>query len=210
MTESLGPRRCQQVPDVAGRLLQVLAGAVVAWTLMASTLARAADEANVHAAYVINFIRYSRWPDPQPVDQPYVIAVLGPAGTAATFRTAAGSAAHIGGREFVVRIVPVNPVAPALTQAVRALQQDLQGVHVVYVAASYHGWNRAIVAAVAGRPVLTVGIGHEFVEAGGMFGLFENGGRVSFGTNENVIRNASVSISARVLVLARPFATQGG
>ena len=103
-----------------------------------------------------------------------------------------------------VRLLPLNTIAPDRALAVRTLKAQLDDARVVYVAASHHGWNDSVVAAVADRPVLTVGVGGDFIAAGGMFALFEKQGRVAFSANEDAIRRAALDVSARVLVLARP------
>ena len=162
------------------------------------------DEASLHAAYVINFIRYSKWPTTGAAAQPYVIAVLGPPESAVALRRLCERAGPVEGRAIVVHALTLNSVAPAPAEAIATLRQELGEVNVVYLAESHRGWNRVAIAAVAGRPVLTVGVGSDFVEAGGMFGLMRNGSQVTFSANEPVIRRNPVDVSARVLMLARP------
>lgn len=174
-----------------------------------AAVARPTDEASLHAAYLLNFVRYSRWPDPGPPARPYVIAVLGPLESVAAVRELARRAGKIEGRPIVVRPLSFNTAAPARDEAVRTLRREISGAQVVYVAASHRSWNSAVVAATAGRPVLTVGVGSRFVAAGGMFGLVEDHGRVVFTANSEVIRASPLNISARVLMLARATPAPG-
>lgn len=166
--------------------------------------AERADEASVHAAYVINFLRYTRWPGPESPSHPRVIAVVGPAEDAAALEALARRAGPIEGRAILVLPVPVNAAAPSRAEAAEAMRLELAEVHVVYVSRSHRAWNRAVIAATAGRPVLTVGVESGFVGDGGMFELFRDEGRVLFRANEPAIRTAAIEVSARVMVLARP------
>lgn len=187
------------------------ASVLVLASLPAARPSRAAapDEASVHAAYVINFVRYATWPGTATAaSTPYVIAALGPPESIAALKQLASQAGRVEGRRIAVRPLSLNTAAPSQRRAIAALEDDLEGVHVVYVAASHRAWNDAVIAVTRDRPVLTVGTGSDFVTAGGMFGLIESRGRVRFTVNENVIRRSPVQVSARVLMLAR--APQGG
>lgn len=187
------------------------ASVLVVASLPAARPAQAAapDEASVHAAYVINFVRYATWPGTvAEASTPYVIAALGPPESIAALKQLASQAGRVGGRRIAVRPLSLNVAAPSQRRAIAAVADDLDGVHVVYVAASHRAWNEAVIAATRDRPVLTVGIGGDFVTAGGMFGLIESRGRVRFTANENAIRRSPIQVSARVLMLSR--APQGG
>lgn len=187
-----------------------LAGSALLWLALALGAAPSAgaetptDEAGVHAAYVLNFVRYSRWPEPSPPERPYVIAVLGPLEAVAALRGLARRAGRIDGRPVVVKLLALNTAAPPREEAVPTLRQELADVHAVYVGASHRSWSGAVVAATAGRPVLTVGAGSRFASAGGMFGLVEQQGRVVFVANPDAIRASPLQVSARVLALSRP------
>lgn len=180
----------------------LLGGLVVAFALMPQAPAAPADAASLHAAYVINFIRYTRWPDAQ-ARSPLVIAVLGPGEASTMLGRLARKAGPVEGHPLRVRRLPLNPIAPSRAEAIDALRESLAGAAVVYVAASHQSWNEAVIAAVKGQPVLTVGVGGEFVAAGGMFGLVEDAGRVHITANEAAVRRAPLDVSARVLLLAR-------
>lgn len=170
------------------------------------------DVESVYNAYVLNFVRYARWPDSDTLGVPYVIAVIGPPGTAATLRQLVSRGEGVSGHPLSVRSISFNAIAPPPEQAIKALRGTLGDARVVFVAQSHRSWNAPVIAAVKGQPVLTVGVGGGFVAQGGMLGLFEKNGRVNFSANEEAIRHSSVEVSARVLVLARPAPTgpQGG
>ncbi len=173
----------------------------------APTLLKAdpASRDSVHAAYLINFMRYAKWP-PQAMDPGrHVVVVVGPAAAASTLRELAARAGPVAGRAVMVRGLSVNAGAPARADALRLLAPELERAHVVYVAESHRAWNATVVQAAAGRPVLTVGVGGDFIRSGGMLALFEDRGRVSFSANPEAIQRATVDLSARVMVLSRPL-----
>jgi hypothetical protein len=169
--------------------------------------AQAVDAESIYEAYVLNFIRYSRWPDSATGSGDYVIAVVGPPGTAADLRLLAERNGPVQGHALRVREIALNRLAPARADAVRALQAKLGDARVVFVAPSHRSWNSAVIAATQGKPVLTVGVGGDFVRQGGMLALFDHQGRVNFCANEAAIKQSSVDVSARVMVLARTAPT---
>ena len=174
------------------------------------TPAETADQASVYSAYVINFMRYAQWPPPASEEPRYVIAVLGSPDAAAALRSLATRADTIRGRPVVVRTLALNAAAPASAEALQALRSELGQPHAVFVAASHVAWNEAVIDAAQGRPILTIGVGSEFVEKGGMLGLVQEQGRVGFSANKLAIQRASVEVSARVMVLARPLRPRTG
>jgi hypothetical protein len=192
------------------RLAALLVLALGSMLAMPASRAVPADETSIHAAYVINFARYSKWPGTEASTEPFVIAALGPPESIAALKRLAAQAGGSAGRRIAVRPISLNTVAPPQDRAVRAVQSRLDGAHVVYVAASHRAWNDAVIAATRDRAVLTVGVGSDFTATGGMFGLIEDRGRVRFTANEDVIRRSPIQVSARVLMLARmPRAREG-
>ena len=169
-----------------------------------TNLVATTDVESVFEAYVINFVRYTRWSDSDSAGSPYVIAVLGSPDVAASLRQLAARSGQIDGHPLVVRPLALNTIAPSHDTAVRTVHDDLDDARVVYVASSHRSWNDAVIDAVAHRPVLTVGVGSAFVAQGGMLGLFEHDGRVNFSANDSAIKSAPIDVSARVLMLARP------
>lgn len=203
-----GPRSARAPRRQSALLLSLLlcAGLVLA-PLRAP--AETADPASVYATYVINFMRYAQWPSPASEEPRYVIAVLG-SSDAAALRSLATRAGTIRGRPVMVRTLALNAAAPAPAEALQALRSELGQPHAVFVASSHGAWNEAVIAATQGRPILTIGVGGEFVDKGGMLGLVQEQGRVGFSANRIAIQRASVGVSARVMVLARPPRPRAG
>lgn len=186
----------------ARRVLGPLLAALFAVLPVRHVQAASEDEMRVHAAYVMNFVRYSRWPGAD--EGPLVIAVLGTAENADALRGLAERAGSINGRRLSVRRLPLASIPPAAPAARDALAAATAHSHVLYVGSSHRAWSRTVAAATAGRPVLTIGPGQAFVAAGGMFGLYLDRGHVRFAVNAPAIKASSVDVSARLLVLARP------
>jgi hypothetical protein len=172
--------------------------------------ARAAplDETKVHAAYVINFVRYSRWPRLAP-GAPLVITTLGGPESADALRGLASRAGAVEGHPLQVRALALGRVPPSGEEATAVIAAEAADAQLVFVDASHRAWNQAVIAAFAGRPVLTVGMGSEFVAGGGMFGLVNREGRMVFTANNEAIARNPVDVSARVLMLARPLEPGG-
>ena len=171
--------------------------------------AQRTDETTVHAAYLVNFLRYAHWPEGDTRSR-WVIAVIGSREAADDVAAVVRRVPEIDGRRIVVRHVGVVPVAPHRDVSLAALERSLAGAHMVYVASSHASWHAAVVEATVGEPVLTVGAGAGFVAAGGMFELFPDGGHVYFGANTAAIAVAPVRVSARVVNLARPLPRRDG
>lgn len=175
-------------------------------------LAETADRESLHSAYVINFVRYAQWPAPVSEQPRFVIVVLGSPEAAGALRALTNRAGRIHGRPAVVLTLDLNAAAPARVDALQTLTAELGQPHAIYVAPSHAAWSEAVIDAALGKPILTIGVGAEFVQKGGMLGLLDERGRVRFSANEAAIQRASVSISARVMKLARPLPlqTEGG
>ena len=180
----------------AGALLSVSSG--TAFPAVATT----PDEMRVHAAYVLNFIRYSRWPAAR--GESLNIVVVGSSGDASVLRETASRAGAVQGRVVHVRHLPLASVAPPPAEAASAVTDSLRRAHVVYVGASHYSWARTVASATAGRPVLTVGARPGFLREGGMIELYLQQGMVRFDVNAPAIKASPLDVSARLLVLARP------
>ena len=145
----------------------------------------------VEAAYLLNFIRYTAWPSEAapPPEAPLVVVMYRAPATADALEAIAEHE-RVSGREIEVR--------RARSEA--DLDQEIPGAHVLYV-----GEEADAGAALSrgGDLVLTVGAAAGFSANGGMFGLASAGSRVVFDANLDAIRTSGLTVSARVLQLAR-------
>jgi hypothetical protein len=179
--------------DVPRLATLLLAAVVLALAGRAPVRAQAPvySRPQVEAAYLLNFIRYTAWPveAAPPPEAPLVVVVYRAPATADALEAIAAEE-RVSGREVEVR----------RAKTVAGLDREILGAHVLFV-----GEEADAGAALArvGDFVLTVGAAPRFGEYGGMFALASAGSRVVFDANLDAIRASGLSVSARVLQLAR-------
>jgi hypothetical protein len=169
--------------------------------------ARPGDEQDAAAAlaatFVLNFVRYTEWPDTSFEDDtsPIAILVLGSPGVASALAALAERAGPIGGRRLVVRAAPQELLE---TPGWSRLPAEVSRAQVVFVGGGVGPGDTAeLLAALAGADVLTVGEVANFAENGGMLGLVARETRFVFHANARAIRASRLRISPRLLKLAR-------
>lgn len=151
--------------------------------------------AQVKAGYLVNFLRHTDYPPDAvaPDTEPYRIVVLGDAELASALKSAARAGVRVNSRALKVTAAETPP---------EPLTADL-----LYLSRGQRAQTAAVLAALAGRPVLTVGEDEGFNRAGGMICLSIDGGRIVFDANVVAIRGAGLSMSAKALKLARELHT---
>ena len=164
-----------------------------------------ASEQDVEAAYLVNFVRYTQWPQASfaTPTAPFVLTVVGSQEIADRVRAVAGAAGTIDGRRIDVRwmgnaAAGAGPAVPA-----RDVADGWRASHLVFIHQSAGNDAERHVAQLAGEPVLTVSDLPGFTAAGGMLELVKSSGHVVFDANPAAIRNAGLVVSAKVLKLAR-------
>ena len=147
------------------------------------------DPVAVKAAFVLNFARFTAWPDDAFSDgtAPIELCVYGGQQTWDSFATIDGQ--QVGARKIHVRLM--NPT------------ETVDKCHIVFFD---HHVDRddliALLARVKLRPVLTVGETADFVSLGGIVNLFSNDGRLRFEIIPSRARRGGLRISSRLLKLA--------
>lgn len=148
-----------------------------------------AEELEIKAAFVLNFLRLVNWD-----------AVSGE-GDASSLQICA-----LGPSEFgtAVRLASNGKVIGNRTVTFRArADADPKQCRVLLVDSAQYDWARETLSALGGRPVLTIGNGAGFVPIGGMFELVVSEGKVQFDTNLPAVRASRLDVSARLLNLSR-------
>jgi len=149
-----------------------------------------AEEYRVKGAFLLNFARFVEWPTQ---------AFKGP------------------GDAIEICILGSNPFNPALDQAAKAVMAENRGVavrqiadpqqarqcHVVFVSASERKRTRAVLEAVQGQGVLTVGESEGFIAGGGMIEFRVDENKVRMEISDPAAKRAGLHISARLLSLAQ-------
>jgi hypothetical protein len=168
-------------------------GRVAAACLLAATLAAhapaasAPTEQEVKAAFLYNFAKFVEWPpNTRSAPGPFVIAVLGPDPFGPTLDQV------LAGKAVAGRPVEVRRCAEAA---------EARGAHIVYVAPREGG--PAVLRAVSGEGVLTVGDGEAFARAGGIIGFRLQDRKVRFDINARQAERAGLKLSSQLLKLAR-------
>jgi hypothetical protein len=173
------------------RALAVLLLAAVGAGLPPAALAqpvggRSPSEYEVKAAYLLNFLRFTRWT--RAADGPFVICVLGADPFGATLNTTV-AAERIGGRPVTVRRL--------------SAQDDPTACHLLYISPSEEPRVVATLARIEGSDVLTVSDMPGFVPRNGMIQLVTEGGRVRFDANLGAAEAAGLMLSSDLLRVAR-------
>lgn len=147
----------------------------------------------VEAAFLAHFARYVTWPDAafRTPREPFVIGVLGDDHVAADLQ------------RILPRQKPVHGRTIALARSHTA--QDLTHCHIVFIGAVESTRVPQHLAAFArvGSRALTVGETEDFLEAGGAIRFVVEGSKVRFEINVRAADQAGLTISSKLLNLAR-------
>lgn len=168
--------------------------------------------AEVKAGFLLNFVRYTTWPEERlgAAGSPYRVVVIASPAVAdqleAIVRRSKATADDRGIE--VTRIESVDRLSDdRRSEAIDSLLRS----HAVFVGdAAADRAAMTLLPRLAAAGVLTVGDGAGFASGGGMIGLWRDGTRVVFDVNAEVIRSSPLVVSARVLKLARLVETGGG
>ena len=155
----------------------------------ASTLALPSDYAEIRQAFLLNFARYVVWPESslKPAAPLRFCLAPGDAELSAKFENLTRQSVE--GHAIQVKLL----LRPA----------DAAECHVIFIPAEVTGPVAAWIGAARKTNALSVSDAPEFVEAGGVIGLVEVGGRFRFDVNLGVARQADLRISSQLLKLAR-------
>lgn len=147
-------------------------------------------EYQIKAVFLFNFIQFTAWPDTAFPDAtaPIRIGLLG----TAPFGDALQAAVQ--GEKIGSRPVTIERLAGL---------QEAAGCHLVFVGKSEANDIPAIISALAGRPVLTVGDMPDFARRGGMINFYLDGQKVRFEINRAATLRSNLRLGSQLLGLAR-------
>ena len=174
------PRRC---PSRAATWLALLL------VLLGSGPVRAADEYQIKAAFLYNFLKYVTWPTNAfaTADSPYVIAVLGkdPFGD----RLDDLARQTLKGRPLrIVRFDSTSALVPCHLLFVPDLERKK--------------WEQ-LLKKLGSTAILTVGESERFALSGGMINFYTENNRVRFEINVDAARRAELTVDSAMLNLAK-------
>jgi hypothetical protein len=174
-----------------GALSRALATALaqaVLFCLFACNPARAAEEYEIKAAFLLNFTKFVGWPETAFAGEhsPLGICILGedPFGNALN-EIVKGEA--VNGHELVVHRIRRSP--------------EPKSCQVLFVARSEREVARALTE--LGPGVLTVGEGDKFLEDGGIIAFVIDGRRVRFDIDQGAATRAMLMLSSQLMNVAR-------
>jgi hypothetical protein len=149
-----------------------------------------ADEAQVKAAFVFNFLKFIDWPADafvSPRDS-LIVGIVGKTPTAEAV------ASLLDGKQVNSRAL-----------AIRRFGEDesIVGVHAVFIGDSNQTRAQRILDATETATVLSIGEGNGFATRGGTIGLLVEAQRVRFEINTDVAQAARLKISSKLLALAK-------
>jgi YfiR/HmsC-like len=151
---------------------------------------QALREYDVKAALLFNFTRFVEWPDrafAHP-DSPVVIGILGQDPFGRVLDDLVRDEKCAGRPIAIVRFPNLSAV---------------HDCHILFIGASERGNLARIVAALRGRPILTVGDFDGFTPAGGMIRLLKNpAAKIQLRINLNALKAADLAVSAKLLRVA--------
>ena len=149
-----------------------------------------ADEAQIKAAFVYNFLKFVEWPAQvfQRPDEPLVVGIVGE-GPMAEAAERLLAAKLVGAHRLMVRQVNWD--------------EPLSGVHAVLVTERDSKKIRHVLDGVSSRPILSIGEGEEFASSGGVIGLVIEERKVRFDIDMDVAEAAGLKVSSKLLALTR-------
>jgi hypothetical protein len=164
---------------------------------LAAPLGAQVPEYQLKAEFLERFTRFIEWPAESRVADPaapFVIAIIGRNPFGAFLDTLA-TGRRIKGKPVVVR---------QLAGPEQAADCDL-----LFIAGGEHARLKEILSRTAGRPILTVGDGDEYARSGVLFNFSDTGDQVAFEISEPAVKKSGLSVSSRLLRLARRVDGEG-
>lgn len=162
-----------------------LAASLLLLTGVLSAWADSEPEDALKSVVVLNFLRYSKWPDG---NGPLRVGVVGRASLLPPFRELL-EGKSVNGR--MVHVLEVNGAA------------DPRCCHVLYIATENVARMRKLLAGTRGAHVLTIGESDRFLENGGAVNLMLVDGHIGFEVSLDALEEAGIQISSRLLHLGQ-------
>ena len=153
-------------------------------------------EADLKAAFLFNFIRFTEWPAEEMAKKtsPFVIGILGkdPFGTALD--------KTVEGETFQQKAIVIRRFA--------RMDESVRDIQVLFIGSSEEGHLSAILKLIEDQPILTVSEIDSFAERGGIIKLKKENNRITFDVNVGAAKAAGLAMNAQLLRLAKIVKTQ--
>ena len=158
------------------------------WLLLpAMVLADTPTEDSVKAGFILNFTKFTDWPASGGASDPFLICSLGARALSGNLEALQGRT--VKGREVRVR----GATRPS----------ELHECQLLFISAEEEPRLEGVLQRVARLPVLTISDVPNFVQAGGIIGLFSENNKLRFDINLAAARQNNLVMSSNLLKLAR-------
>jgi len=159
-------------------------------SLMSSRAGDAApSEAQVKAAFLLNFPKYVEWPATAfaETNSPIVVGIFDSEEVAGEFSIMSRG-----------KIVDGHPICLVRVMSI----PQCRGCHILFIGASATRKLPEILPTLRGVNILTVGDGDDFIDRGGMFNLARRDRRIVLEMNLDATRQTQLKISSKLMTLA--------
>ena len=157
--------------------------------LFASPRVKSAKEEEIKAAFLYNFTKFIVWPD-----HAFTSSSSSFKSCLLTDHAKGAILAAFNGKRVVDRSVEIMSFES---------MQGFDSCQILYISDSDWETRGKVLAAVTGKPILTIGESSGFSEQGGMINFYIDGDRVLFEINVEALNQAGLTASSRLLSLAR-------
>jgi len=157
--------------------------------IVENAFAQSVEEYAVKAAFVLNFARYTQWPDEcfTGTTQSLKLGVLGNKTIESAFKT-------INGKKIGSKTLQVQSILKA---------EDAGKCHMIFISKDIdHTILLNMVENTRGKAILTIGEITNFIQFGGIINFFSRKGRLHFEINNSLARKQQLKLSSRLLKLA--------
>lgn len=163
---------------------------LLAFTTLVSVFAQGVTEIEVKAAFIYHFTEYVEWPSSAfgSTSAPLVIGVVGKSDLFPALQNAVRGK-NWNGRDLLVRRVETA--------------KEMRECHILFVPESEARRLAQILESLGDAPVLTIGESEGFARRGGIINFFTDQNRVRFEINPDAAKRARLTISSKLLNLAR-------
>lgn len=148
-----------------------------------TAVAQPVSEAAVKAGFVYNFMKFTQWPQGRET-----LRLCTPSEQALE-----GHLAQLHGKMVADRQVEVRQNMPSA---------DWTNCDVVFLAEVDAARAASLVRTLSGSPILSIGEGPSFADAGGMIGLYVNDSRMRFEVNLSAAQRAGITLNSQMIKLA--------
>lgn len=169
------------------KFLQPFLGLSLLLSTHSPMLADALEEQTVMAALALNIVRFTTWPAEAQIKESIDFCVVGDNVVQQSF----AGIDHKAVGSKTIAVINLSRL------------RNYEECHVLYISELKQAILLQVFAEIKNRPLLTIGQGYDFAIQGGMIGLENVDGKIALHVNLPVVHEANLTISARLLKLAR-------